>query len=50
MNNILFDGDFTEKENRLFLEAFILFDKNFKEMTEYIKNKQYNDIIFFLKN
>ena len=47
MNNILFDGDFTEKENRLFLEAFILYDKNFKEMTEYIKNKNYNDIIFF---
>ena len=46
-NNILFNGNFTENEYRLFLEALILYDKNFKEMTEYIKNKYYNDIIFF---
>ena len=31
MNNILFDGDFTEKENRLFLEAFILYVKILKK-------------------
>ena len=36
--------NFTEKEHRLFLESFILFDKNFKEMTKYIRTKKYNDI------
>ena len=40
-------GNFTEEEHRLFLEAFILYDKNFQEMTNYIKTKNYNDIIIY---
>ena len=48
INNILFDkGDFTENEHRLFLEALILCDKNFHEMTKYIINKNYNDLILY---
>ena len=40
-------GNFTEEEHRLFLEAFILYDKNFQEMTNYVKTKNYNDIIIY---
>ena len=39
--------NFTEKEHRLFLESFILFDKNFKEMTKYIQTKKYNEILLY---
>ncbi len=39
--------NFTEKEHRLFLESFILFDKNFKEMTKYIRTKKYNEILLY---
>ena len=50
INNIIFDkGDFTENEHRLFLEAFIIYDKNYQEMSEYIKNKYYSDIILYSK-
>jgi len=45
---IIFEKEnFTEKEHRLFLESFILFDKNFKEMTKYIRNKKYNEILLY---
>ena len=45
---ITFDrGNFNEKDHRLFLESFILFDKNFKEMVQYAENKTYNDILLY---
>ena len=40
-------GDFTDKEHRLFLESFILYDKNFKEMTQYTQTKNYNEILVY---
>ena len=48
INNIIFDkGDFSENEHRLFLEALILCDKNFQEMTKFLKNKNYNELILY---
>ena len=45
---ITFDrGNFNEKDHRLFLKSFILFDKNFKEMVQYTENKTYNDILLY---
>ena len=45
---ISFDkGNFTEDEHRTFLESFILSDKNFKEMEQYNKTKNYNDILIY---
>ena len=45
---IIFEKEnFTEKEHRLFLESFILFDKNYKEMTKYIQTKKYNEILLY---
>ena len=45
---ITFDkGNFSELDHRLFLESFILFDKNFKEMEEYSQTKNYNDILIY---
>ena len=45
---ITFDkGNFSEVDHRLFLESFILFDKNFKEMEEYTQTKNYNDILIY---
>ena len=40
-------GNFTEEEHRTFLESFILSDKNFKEMEQYNKTKNYNDILVY---
>ena len=40
-------GDFTDKEHRLFLESFILYDINFKEMTQYTQTKNYNEILVY---